>query len=173
MGRQPWRLVSGAVARTHSSTVYGAEPKASAETAPAVVDSAALPRYKLPPAAAQGDGESCGVGDGEGDGVNERLRVGDAVAVIDGDDGEAEGAQSLAMTAATCACVSAYAKMRTLSRSPVKGLGKFVVPELPTVSGVAVRLTTLLLGLIPENSLTTASAPSTYTARLTPSKTYA
>ena len=57
----------------------------------------------------------------------ERVRLLEGDCDVDGNgeiDGDAVSAtQSPAMIAATCACVSAYAKMRTLSRSPVKGLG--------------------------------------------------
>ena len=57
----------------------------------------------------------------------ERVRLVEGDCDVDGNgelDGEAVSAtQSPAMIAATCACVSAYAKMRTLSRSPVKRPG--------------------------------------------------
>ena len=100
------------------------------------------------------DAETDFVADGVGDKFAVTLAEAERVRLVEGDcdvdgngelDGDAVSAtQSPAMIAATCACVSAYAKMRTLSRSPVKRLGKIVVPAPPTVSGVASRLTKLL-----------------------------
>ena len=103
--------------------------------------------------------------------LGEAEHDGDSDAVKGASDGDRP--QSCAMTATTSACVSAYAYTRTLSISPVKKPGKLVVPEPPTVRHVAIKLTALLYGLMPENSAATASAPSTYTVRFVPSNAYA
>jgi hypothetical protein len=75
------------------------------------------------------EGEAKDEGEGDGDRLIDAARLRETLAetereeLVDG-SGDCDGvidksAQSLAMKAATCACDSACAKMRTLSRSPM------------------------------------------------------
>ena len=94
MGRHPRLLAAGPVARTHISTVYGAEPKASAGTAPLETNAAAL-KLTLPPVGAAAQGANA-----RADGERETLALaaGDCEAVKrDTDEGDCDGDGALAL----------------------------------------------------------------------------